>query len=93
MRKIPQLKQLDSSISKENLIEVGFMAKRNMETGEFYDKTYPIYQEATPEMKKHKLAFTGMIIDEFSDMLEDFMEIQVAEHGYTTIWVSVIIKN
>lgn len=85
MKKIPELKQLDSSISKDNLIEVGFMAKRNPETGEFFDKTYPIYQEATQEMQERKSAFVEIVIDEFSDMLENFVEIQIAEHGYTTL--------
>ena len=85
MRKIPELKQLDSSISKENLIEVGFMTKRNMETGEFYDKTYPIYQEATPEMKARKASFEESVVTDFANMLEDLMKIEVAEHGYTTL--------
>lgn len=85
MKKIPELKQLDSSISKDNLIEVGFMAKRNPETGEFYDKTYPIYQEATPEMQERKANFEEAVVTDFANMLEDFMEIEVAEHGYTIL--------
>ena len=84
-RKMPELKPLDGSIPRENLVEVGIICYRDPKTGEFTGKTRPIYQELTPEMKKRKEAFENAVVDEVSDMLLDFMEMQVAVDGYTTI--------
>lgn len=77
MKRVPELKSLDCSIPKEKLIEIGFMAKRNPKTGEFYDRTYTIYQEATPELIERKAMFDEMVVNEVADMLEELMDIKV----------------
>lgn len=81
----PELKPLDGSIPREKLVEVGVVCYRNPKTGEFTGKTKPIYQELTPEMKLRKEAFENKMVNEISDMLLDFMEMQVAVDGYTTL--------
>lgn len=81
----PELKQLDGSIPRENLVEVGIICYRDPNTGEFTGKTKPIFQELTPEMQKRKEAFENAVVDEVSDMMLDFMEMQVAVDGYTTL--------
>lgn len=66
--KKPELKQLDNSLKKETLVEVGVFCKRD-NSGKFYD-SQPILQEVSIE---EEIKFKKLIVDEFADLLLDFM--------------------
>lgn len=80
----PVIKQLDHSIPKEKLVEVGVMGFKNPETGE-YDRTKPIYQMATPELLEAKKKHEEAMVDEISQIMLELVDIKEAKNGYSAI--------